>query len=125
MLDLLVSIQRRTKYLDSALPKSRPNRAESTIAYTLPQEPWAEQFHGLNVPAAAMSNLFKKYAAKATDSIQLAIVALLRSAANGETPRLDAEIELQLLCLPDCGKAFTEEFLADWNRSVNEGASKK
>ncbi|MFN2513921.1 MAG: hypothetical protein ABR568_21200 [Pyrinomonadaceae bacterium] len=69
MLDLLVAIERRAKYLGSALPKPklRTSQAEPTIRVELPDESWAEVFQGLRIPALAIPNLEKTYGAEATD----------------------------------------------------------
>jgi hypothetical protein len=41
------------------------------------------------------------------------IVTMLRTAAAGETPILDAQIELELMRFPDCGEKEIEEFFGD------------
>jgi hypothetical protein len=111
MLDLLTSIDRRTKYLDAALGKGTP----AVVSFVLPNEPWADQFRGLGscVPANVMPNLSRLYGTEAADRGESPVVTMLRNAANGETPLLDAEIELRLMQFPDCGEAFTKEFLLE------------
>ncbi len=115
MLDLLVAIERRAKYLDSALPKPklRTSQAEPTTRVELPDESWAEVFQGLRIPALAIPNLEKTYGAEATDRGESAVITMLRNAAKGATPRLDAEIEIELMRLSDCGEAITQQFLHD------------
>lgn len=108
MLELLTQIERRAKYLDSVLPAGDPDRA---VAFTLPDEPWANDFHGLGVPARAVRNIAERYGAEALTRSESPIVAMFRNAANGETPRLDAQIEIELMRLPDAGAALIEELL--------------
>lgn len=113
MLDLLNQIDRRAKYLDAMLPKTL-NQTEPTIPVELPDEAWAKQFQGLSVSALAMPRLSKTYGAEARERSESPVVTMFRHAAKGETPRLDAEIELELARLPDGGKAKIEQFCADW-----------
>ncbi len=114
MIDLLTSIDRRMKYLDSALGGTP--QAATVVSFTLPEEPWAEQFRGLGscVPAQVMPNLSKLYGPEAAVRGESPIVTMLRKAASGETPLLDAEIEIELMRFPDCGIAFIQEFLQEF-----------
>lgn len=81
MTKLLIAIDRRTRYLERALPPATRKPGEF-ISVALPAESWASPYQGMSIPVSVLPNLEKIYGAEAARLNESPVVTMIRYAAT-------------------------------------------
>lgn len=134
MTKLLMTIDRRTRYLDRAFPKLPDIRLGPIVSVELPSEPWAERYQALKtLPASLLPRIEKIYGAEAKLRNESPIVTMIRHAAfagsadseqeaNEQAKRATTELLYAVtLALPDSGRAEVEKFITEHSLGGGEG----